>query len=179
MVEETGYLRLFFALWPEPPIRRALARSTKAPVRAAGGRVVPRENLHITLAFLGSVPRGQVDTFKSAAAGVGQQPFDLVLDRLGFFQRARSLWLGPSAVCPGLLALEQSLRQALEAVGWQREARPFMPHVTLVRKANQVANPGSVKPVIWSVGHFSLIESVTDQRGAVYRELTRWALVAG
>ncbi len=172
-------LRLFFALWPDATLRRVLARSTRAWVRAAGGRPVPLDNLHLTLAFLGAVPAGQLDAVRSAGRGVASPSFELVLDRMGFFARARTLWLGPSAVSGELGMLEQTLWQGLTAAGWRRQERVFTPHLTLARKAHAVRDAKPVKPVVWPVTSFSLIESVTGKRGAVYRELARWPLAQG
>src|SRR5690606_10650260 len=47
--------RVFYALWPDEETRASLARATRHAVRRCGGRPIRRENLHITLAFLGSV----------------------------------------------------------------------------------------------------------------------------
>ncbi len=49
--------RLFFALWPDPPTRTALAMLVDG-LPLVGGRRVPAENLHLTLAFLGNVDEG-------------------------------------------------------------------------------------------------------------------------
>ena len=169
-------LRLFFALWPDDEVRRAVTRATKALVRRAGGRPVPMANLHITLAFLGSVPATELASLKSVAEFTEAVSFELLLDRPGFFPRARSLWLGLTEPCPALMALEHELWAGLTAAGWSREQRPFHPHLSLARKARDVTEGATVKPVVWSVTAFSLIQSVTHQSGPVYQELARWPL---
>jgi 2'-5' RNA ligase len=166
--------RLFFALWPPAALRRELARATRSVVRAAGGRPVPVANLHITLAFLGSVPADAVGTLKAVAGEVAAQPFDLALARVGFFPRARTLWLGPDSACLPLIQLQDGLWQVLAAAGWPRESRPFTPHLTLVRKAQAMPDGPRVKSVLWRVESFSLVESITHESGAVYQELASW-----
>ena len=47
------YLRLFYALWPDEPLRERLAEAARDAVRQSGGRPVPAGNYHLTLAFLG------------------------------------------------------------------------------------------------------------------------------
>ena len=146
--------RLFFALWPDGALRRELTRATRSVVRAAGGRPVPAANLHITLAFLGSVPADAVAGLKTLAGEVAAEPFDLALARVGFFPRARTLWLGPVSPCLALGRLEERLWQSLSAAGWTRESRPFTPHLTLVRKARAMPEAPAVKPVLWRVNSF-------------------------
>ena len=46
--------RLFFALWPDEALRQQLAVYPPM-LKGCGGRLVVQDNLHITLAFLGSV----------------------------------------------------------------------------------------------------------------------------
>ncbi|HUI62467.1 MAG TPA: 2'-5' RNA ligase family protein [Steroidobacteraceae bacterium] len=60
--------RLFFALWPTGPQQRQMTEATRARVSAAGGRPVPERDLHVTLAFLGSVPQRRVRELAGIAA---------------------------------------------------------------------------------------------------------------
>ena len=80
--------RLFLALWPDPEARCMLAElQAQAEIRAAGGRVVPNENLHITLQF-----RGEVEPSRRAATMAWLPkfvfaPVTLTLDKLGYWSR--------------------------------------------------------------------------------------------
>ena len=178
-MSDSDQLRLFFALWPDPATRRTLTRATKALVRSAGGRPVSPENLHITLAFLGHVASVRLETLQGLANDIRARPFELVLDRVGFFRRARSLWLGSAEPPPALIALERQLWQSLGAAGWSREPRPFVPHLTLARKAQAPPANMTVKPVSWPAVGFSLLESVTHQSGPVYQEVGSWLFTDG
>ncbi|HYL02781.1 MAG TPA: 2'-5' RNA ligase family protein, partial [Steroidobacteraceae bacterium] len=60
--------RLFFALWPDAAQRTVLAHAVRKAVRNCGGRPVPAESLHVTLAFLGSVPESRMAEL--GAAGI-------------------------------------------------------------------------------------------------------------
>ena len=120
--------RVFFALWPQETIRRELLRATRTAVRRSGGRGTPPGNLHITLAFLG--PLTEVDL--AAAVRVPPIPsreFTIELDKLGYWPRSRVLWLGASQTPAELVQLERDLWDALVSVGFQRERRPYNPHV--------------------------------------------------
>jgi 2'-5' RNA ligase len=48
--------KLFFALWPSDDQRAALVALTGPAIAPIAGKPVQSANLHVTLAFLGSVP---------------------------------------------------------------------------------------------------------------------------
>jgi 2'-5' RNA ligase len=64
---------LFFALWPDHALQQSLAETTQTVVLAAGGRPVPPENFHLTLAFLGSVPDARISEVAALGANVASQ----------------------------------------------------------------------------------------------------------
>jgi RNA 2',3'-cyclic 3'-phosphodiesterase len=99
-----------------------------------GVRVVPREHLHVTLAFLGHRPSGELDSItgalRDAAARTGE--IRLTAER---YRESRSV---------GMLVLEDAGRNAaslagdlherLERLGvYKREGRPWLPHLTVAR----------------------------------------------
>jgi len=170
--------RLFFALWPDAAVREALARSSR---ELLGRRVkqVPEENLHITLAFAGPVTAPVRDCLMAAAGGIRCAPFELVIDHVGHWPRPRILWAGPTHTPAGMWSLVEALNQAFESCGLSREARPFQAHITLARKVGRAPPLAAMTPVPWSIGDFSLVESVTDASGASYRRLVTWKLDAG
>ena len=170
--------RLFFALWPDAAVRQALANTSR---ELLGRRVklVPVENLHITLAFAGPVTAAVRDCLVAEAGGIRAAPFELVIDHVGYWPRPRILWAGPSHTPAGLWSLVEALNQAFDGCGLQRETRPFQAHVTLARKVGRAPPPAAVAPVAWSISDFSLVESVTDAHGACYRRLVTWKLEGG
>lgn len=167
---------MFFALWPDQSVRLAIERATRAARRRSGGRPVTSRNLHLTLAFLGAVDRAGLERVRGLELSA-LSPFELVLDRLGYWRRQRVLWLGCETIPPPLGALERALWQRLGALGFRREARPFVPHLTLCRKARAVED--RVRPVVWGVARFALVESVPDDRGVRYEPRAFWPLTAG
>lgn len=163
--------RVFFGLKPDAP--EAIIKATRRAVRAGGGRPVKPENLHLTLAFLGALAPAEVAA-AAAVPPVSVGPFELELDRLGFFARSRVLWLAPSVPPAELLELERGLWAGLEAVGFTRERGLFRPHVTLARKGAAVAEP--IKPVQWRAHKLCLFESLPIERGVRYARLDVWPL---
>jgi RNA 2',3'-cyclic 3'-phosphodiesterase len=168
--------RMFYALWPDAAAREALSRATRDAQRHCGGRPTASENLHLTLAFLGALAIEQVE--RALGLDVAVLPaFELTLDTLGFSRRSRVLWLAPSAVPAPLCALERAVWDGLSRLGFEREPRPFKPHVTLCRRAR--ADGGAPAVVHWTVERFALVESLPDGRGVRYEPLGFWRLGTG
>lgn len=169
--------RLFFALWPAPDVAEALHRQAVALARACGGRALARDNLHLTLAFLGDQPDSAVETLAgcgTAAAAPGM-PFRFVLDALGYWKRNQLLWAGCTAVPEALTTLAATLQTGLVDAGFTLERRAFAPHVTLVRHAGN-APEGTLAAAEWEVSALCLVASVRSRYGAAYRVLREFSL---
>lgn len=176
-------LRLFFALWPTGAHRRALAVATGPVVAQVEGQPVPAANLHVTLAFLGSVP-GRTFDYLVEVGGQGDYPaIELDFDRLEYWPKPRVLVAMPSQVPPAGTAMVERLWQRIEPLGFARETRPWRPHLTLARKIRRpppvglALEAGRLPPTgdaaRWGL---ALVESATHPHGARYRPLTEWVL---
>lgn len=165
--------RLFFALWPDGATRQALAR-VAGKIPEDQGRAVNADNLHITLSFIGEVDGERRACLEQAAAGAAIHPFTLSLDRLGYFAKTRVVWLGASSVPPELTGAVKSLNRALRRCGHRPDRRPFVPHVSLARKARPLRDTIEFEPVHWEVNRFSLMQSVPETGGVRYRELREY-----
>ena len=130
---QTPTARLFFGLPIDGVLDRHFDTLVKRLVDDAQGRPVPLENLHATLAFLGSVPRGALSHLESIGAELPRASFDLALDTAGSFDGARVAWMAPSQRPGALLALHGALAERLRQDGYRVEARPYHPHVTIAR----------------------------------------------
>lgn len=167
--------RLFFALWPDARIRKALARLTCALPRCRG-RWVHELNLHITAAFVGAVDANVHDCLLARAATLDAEEFALVLTRIGYFPRSRILWLGADQCPPALTDLVRQLNSCLTVCGFKPGIKPYRPHMTLVRDASPASTDIQVAPVEWSVDSFCLVASQTLPQGARYEILRRYRL---
>jgi len=126
------------------------------------------EKLHITLAFLGSVPGERVAAYAGALAKAATscEPFRVQLDRLGGFptRRPTLLWLGCTASEPAYAECADRVREAFAALGSHCQANDE-PHVTLCRcKQPLSAVPSiSVKPgTSLEVRELTLYQSLPD-----------------
>ena len=131
--ERTPPARVFFALWPDLALVAALHDAALACAARCGGRVMQRDTLHLTLAFLGDVPPDRLDALRTIGDGVRAPATEITLDRLGYWPHNRIVWAGASKMSEALVQLVQRLGEALGAAGFRTERRPFAPHVTLLR----------------------------------------------
>lgn len=176
--------RLFFALWPDVEQRAALVHATRKAVRSSGGRPVPEQSLHVTLAFLGSVPERRMPELQAIAWRVARDtragvPLVMVFDRLMHWTRERLLCaLGsePPAEPSGAPVLAESLKSKTVAAGFSPDLKPFRAHVTLARKVAHAHSAQPLGPILWRFEAFALIESRTDPRGAVYSVIESYLL---
>ena len=181
--------RLFFALWPDAEQRGALHSATRKSVRSCGGRPVPVQSLHVTLAFLGAVPEGRVPELDRIARRVADafpaaaQPPLLTFDRLAHWARPQILCaLGTeepaadtdAASAPALAA---TLKNETAAAGFSPDLKPFRAHVTVARKVAHAPSALALQPVLWRFEAFALIESRTDPAGPVYSVIESYLLV--
>ena len=169
-------MRAFVALrFPEEFVDDVaeLARSLEGSFK---GRFLPRQNYHLTLAFLGEIDEVQsrqvMDALDRACAGFG--PLDLSCEGLGSFGRRgdSTLWLGLGGN-PALLDLAARLREELDACGIEYDGKPFKPHVTLARRAK--ASRDELATLPFPAGCVAtdvvLFKSILDRSGATYKPL--------
>lgn len=170
-------MRLFFALWPDAVVRRELAQWAERCRRNGRGRLIPTENLHATLAFVGEVAASEQAALLALPDTLHKAAFDLVLDGIGYWRHNRIVHAGASATPDRLLGLARDLANALRGAGFRIEDRAYVPHVTLLRDAR---DPGeiAVAPLVWRVAEMVLVESRRENGRQVYRPLERWTLAA-
>lgn len=169
-------MRLFFALWPEATLRHELAGVADLLHEQCGGRRMRDATLHLTLAFLGEVPEDEADGLVALCEGFDCPPGQWELDHLGYFPRGGIVWLGSRDTPAQLDMLQARLWQALAERGFIPPARPFLPHITLLRKANEPPQvTRSALPLEWRYNRFCLIHSVADGSGRRYEVLAQSA----
>jgi len=83
--------RLFFALWPGEAQCQALAQ-VQRQLPVPFGRPTHPLDIHLTLVFLGPATPEQRQCAEAAAGRVQNPSFEVILDRVGSFPRARVLW---------------------------------------------------------------------------------------
>jgi len=170
-------LRVFFALWPEPALAAALADQARRLAGECGGRVMVAATLHMTLAFVGTVPAARRGELTDAGASIRVPRFSFVLDRLG--QWRDIVWAGAGDPPATLVGLADALREALTRRGFRLEARAFAPHLTLLRKARPLPALAPLPAREWRVTEFVLVTSQRSPAGSSYTRLAGWTLLPG
>jgi len=167
-------VRLFFALWPDEGVRAQLAHWARELRAVCGGRLVRAENLHVTLAFLGSVDDARVAEVERAAGEVTPRVVSLVFDQSGYWKHNRIAWAGASTVPAELDAFVAELRGALARSHIGFDTKGFVSHITLLRDAREPKVMPGLGPIRWKIEEFALVRSVTLPRGSRYEALNSW-----
>lgn len=169
--------RLFFAIWPGATQRSALNQLARNLHGGCGGRVVRRDNLHLTLVFLGNVEREKIPQLKALAVPWRVLRFDLEFGVTGYWRHNHIVWAAPVAIPQQLNDLVAALEGVLENAGIGFDRRPYAPHVTLIRNARE---PGELPHFAsrWEISDFALMQSTRDDRGSRYEVVASWPLAA-
>ena len=140
-------IRSFIAIELPEGAKEGLARLRKELERDEHKFVkwVDPRGVHLTLKFLGNIPSKRVAEITEAIeeAKQGISPFHLEISGLGAFpslKQARVLWVGIGGEVDRLSRLQQNIDSALAALGFAKEERSFVPHLTLAR-IRQGASP--------------------------------------
>jgi 2'-5' RNA ligase len=169
-------LRLFLALRLPGDLLDEIERWQREQLRNV--RVVPREHLHVTLAFLGHRPSGELDSIvgalREAAAGAGEMRLTPVR-----YRETRSVGMLVLDDEGGNVALlAGDLHGRLERLGvYEREGRPWLPHLTVARyrerpRLQPEPPPGRTFVPSDAAAYLSRLQP----RGAVYEVLESVAL---
>lgn len=163
--------RLFFALWPDQTTRQQchkLAQSIGGP-----GKLVPANNLHVTLAFLGSVDAVKQAAVTRDAGTLAVQGMCLTFNRLSYWKKPAVVCLCTEQIDPAVSNLAAQLVNLSVRAGIAVDQRPYKPHVTLLRKAKALPDI-EFAPICWEADGFCLVQSCSTPNGVEYRVIERW-----
>jgi 2'-5' RNA ligase len=177
-------MRLFIAIELPDEVKTPLG---SMQIQIPGSRWVPREQIHLTLAFLGEVDDTMLTRLTAELSQIRISGFCLRFTTTGCFpdrRRPRVLWVGLEPE-PLLESLAILVRRAVLACNIPQEERPFSPHITLARlkfpAAREVAAfldypPKQDLPLV-SVQEFVLFQSSLTPQGAIHTAVKVFPLV--
>lgn len=149
-----------------------------------GIKWVPEENLHLTLKFLGEVENVETPQICNVLADIcdDYEPFELLFGGTGFLPdeaRARVLSIMVEDESQSLTRIVQTLEERFADLGFKREPRDYVPHLTLgrVRSGSRRASEAVVEK--WkhrqddslgamTVDQIQVIGSFLEKRGPTY-----------
>ena len=167
-------MRLFAALaLPDAVAQSLLLIQGGVP----GARWQTREQLHLTLRFIGEVDGATAAALDDALACIRAPAFQMQLHAVGQFgnKQLHSLWAA-ARPNPALDHLQRKVDAAIRRVGQPQDQHKFLPHVTLAR----LRHPDTEKVTDWlsyhalytsaefTVGAFHLYSSRLTSDGSVY-----------
>jgi 2'-5' RNA ligase len=187
-------VRAFIAIELNPTILQALSdlqASLRQDVPPKLVRWVRPQGIHLTLKFLGDVPRTKVDSIAEAMRAVCARhaPFSFAVGGMGCFpnpRRPRVVWVGVDEPSGVLARLQRDVDRAISPLGFPAEKRRFHPHLTLGRVKGR--NPDAVAALGEYVSRAQvkvgemraeavhLMRSELQPGGAVYTELAAASL---
>jgi 2'-5' RNA ligase len=178
-------VRIFVAVFPPPEVREALFRAAHDLSASKAFRLIGSEKLHLTLKFLGNVAEADSSRAKQALGQLRgrHEPFEVETSGFGAFpsaRKARILWTGVGEGSGPLRAVVQSVDDLLASAGFEREGRPYVPHLTLGRARGRGAklDSASISPpaLRFTVSGVDLVESVPGESGVTYSVLGTYSL---
>jgi len=172
-------MRLFIAIQLNDEMKDALVKMQNAMKRqGVTGNFTRRENLHLTLAFIGEY--SDPEDVREVMEQVEFDAFALTLDGVGAFGNLWWAGIGSEGETDGTDALKsvaKRLRRALSDAGIPFDRKKFSPHITLVRKAQSIDGriPSGVLENVpeadMIVDRISLMRSDRGKHGMIYTEL--------
>ncbi len=174
-------IRAFIAIQLPEKARNELARineilAGQLPPRTV--RWVKPELMHLTLRFLGDTAVSKLPAIYNAldTSSTKHAPFMLSLDHLGCFpnrKRPRVIWAGIQGELGAAAALKSEIDQTLLPLGWEKEERPFQPHLTIgrikdSRKLQGINWQADIEKLALPVQAIHLIESELTPGGPIY-----------
>ena len=176
-------LRTFLAVPLGPEILQSMENIRRDLVPALPDvRWVSPETMHLTIKFFGDIPSTDIDKIKTAMSSLQKQlqAFETEISGLGAFPspaRPRVIWLGVQNQA-AFKRLHSAVEKELSQIGFERDERPFSPHLTLGRVKKTIHSADKILEKYRHVycgkmkaDRLMLFESRLNSRGAVHLPL--------
>lgn len=131
-------IRTFISVDIEDPLLLDRIERIKETILTVKTNMKPieKENLHVTLKFLGEIPVMLIDNIYKVMQNVKMKPFEIEIKGLGAFPsitRPRVIWIGITKGATELKEIFRQLETGLRKIGIKPESRGFEPHITIAR----------------------------------------------
>ncbi len=148
-------------------------------------KMVERENIHLTMRFLGDVREGLLEELRGVVSGIGFDPFLAELRGMGAFpslRRPRVVWVGLTKGAAELSEIFKRLESGLTGLGFRPEGRGFSPHITLARVRSERNRERLAEQVMiksdegfgeFTLNYIRLKKSVLTPKGPIYSTIAQ------
>ena len=167
-------MRLFIAIELNDRLKDELCVIQKRlKLRGMRGNFTTRENMHLTLAFIGEY--SDPEQVSDALNEVFFEPMKLTLDGFGFFKDL--YWIGIKED-KGLIENVKRLRKTLADNGIPFDRKKFVPHITLVRNIefDRDLPTDCPFPAAMEVEYISLMRSDRGKSGMIYTPIAGYEI---
>lgn len=151
---------------------------------------VKKENLHVTLKFLGEINEKQVEVVKNVLSNIAKKTksFVITVDGIGVFPKITSprvIWLGIKDGEKELNTLANTVEEELYKYGFEKEKKNFVAHLTIARikkvnRLNDIINYVEKHKNIFfgnsKISHITFFESVLKPEGPEYKVIDKFQL---
>jgi 2'-5' RNA ligase len=165
--------RLFTAIDLPDTVNKKIC---KACGNIDGVRWTKPEQMHLTLSFIGDTDIEMIPRLSEALDRLQFTAFELTISGTGFFRSG--IFFLKLEESPALTALKKQIDGVLgEVLGYEPDARAFIPHITLARFKRRLSGAKqklltqefeSIFPVSFSVDKFILYSSKLSSQGAIH-----------
>ncbi len=161
-------MRLFVAVQLSDPMKNSLVEVMHdLKKQGVNGNFTPKQNLHMTLTFIGETDKKQ--EIQKLMEEIGFQPFRIVLTEAGSFGDLQ--WIGVKGN-QKLKGYVNELQKKLREHGIPFDNKKFTPHITILRGAKS-SRPYSIQvpKLEMQVEKISLMKSEQKDGRTVYKEV--------
>ena len=186
MPKTSAISRVFVAVVVPPQIKKDIMSivSELRDVSNNDVRWITEQSLHLTLKFFGEVKAEKLPAMRLALreAASRHSPFSIELANIGTFggrEGLRVMWVSVAGEILRLEALQGDMNVAYSVLGFEKDQRPFKPHLTFGRVNDKVSTRrraelevavGKVEmpALVWHINAISLIGSTLNSSGPTY-----------
>ncbi|HDH07001.1 MAG TPA: RNA 2',3'-cyclic phosphodiesterase [Thermoproteales archaeon] len=148
-------------------------------------KLVEKENIHLTLRFLGELPQTLVNDVIEILSHIDFTPFKIMLRGIGAFprlSRPNVIWVGVEEGAEQLRDLASKINAALRKLRLPPPDKPFSPHITIarVKRRPDIKTLMNIMNAFSSdvygsllVDNFRLKKSTLTPKGPIYTVLLR------
>lgn len=176
-------MRVFIAIDLPNNIKDKIYQEIKN-IRGVKGKFVERENLHITLKFLGEIQPNAVEKIKKELENIKFQKFEIEIYGFGEFNN-RVLWFGIKKGFDRIMELKKEIDNSLKKFGFMPDNN-FHPHITILRVKEILSKEDyyhtlekmkNIEIGRFLVEDFSLKQSILRREGPIYIDIKRYPLI--